>query len=84
MICKARNPLATKTLMNVLGMPAGPCRAPLGKMTVQGIQKVVDAARTVYGSRPEFFEPIEEYFEVDVGERLASKASREGLFYESY
>ncbi len=26
--CRARNPLAVKTLMNILGMPAGPCRQP--------------------------------------------------------
>ena len=29
--CKARNPLAVKSLMNVLGMPSGPTRRPLGK-----------------------------------------------------
>ena len=33
---KARNPLPVKTLMNILGMPAGPCRQPLGKMNRAG------------------------------------------------
>lgn len=83
-ICKARNPLATKTLMNVLGMPAGPCRAPLGKMTVQGLAKVLEAARAVYRSRPDLFESLEEFFEVDVGERLTSRDCWEGLYYDTY
>ena len=39
--CKARNPLAYKTLMNVLGMPSGPCRQPLGKMTRAGLEVVL-------------------------------------------
>src|SRR4030065_2126165 len=29
--CKSRNPLAYKTLMNILGMPSGQCSQPLGK-----------------------------------------------------
>jgi len=83
-MCKARNPLATKTLMNILGMPAGPCRQPLGKMTVAGMTKVIDAARRVYAARPDFFEPLEEFFDVDVGERLQDKRCWEGLSYDSY
>jgi len=83
-VCKARNPLATKTLMNVLGMPSGPCRAPLGKMTKAGLLKVIGCARTVYSSAPELFEPIEEYFDVDVDDRLSNKQFWEGLYYESY
>jgi 4-hydroxy-tetrahydrodipicolinate synthase len=83
-MCKARNPLATKTLMNVLGMPAGPCRAPLGKMTRQGLMRVIEAARAIYGSRPDLFEPVEEFFEIDVGERLTSRDCWEGLYYDTY
>ena len=83
-ICKARNPLATKTLMSILGMPAGPCRRPLGKMTRAGMAKVIEAATQVYAARPDFFEPLEEFFEVDVWERLHDKNCREGLFYDSY
>jgi 4-hydroxy-tetrahydrodipicolinate synthase len=83
-MCKARNPLATKTLMNILGMPAGPCRQPLGKMTMGGMVKVIEAARQVYATRPDFFEPIEEFFDVDVGERLHDKTNWEGLCYDSY
>ena len=46
--CKARNPLAFKTLMNVLGMPSGPCRQPLGKMTRAGLEVVLTNVRKVY------------------------------------
>lgn len=35
--CRARSPLPVKTLMRLLGMPAGPCRAPLGRMTHLGV-----------------------------------------------
>jgi 4-hydroxy-tetrahydrodipicolinate synthase len=34
--CKFRNPLPIKTLMNGLGLPSGPCRQPLGRMTPKG------------------------------------------------
>src|SRR4030065_2736253 len=46
--CKARNTLAYKTLMNILGMPSGPCRQPLGKMTRNGLEAVFTAARKVW------------------------------------
>ncbi|MFH1006721.1 MAG: 4-hydroxy-tetrahydrodipicolinate synthase, partial [Candidatus Latescibacterota bacterium] len=45
--CRARNPLAVKTLMNILGMPSGPCRPPLGKLTRRGLDVVLGVARTV-------------------------------------
>jgi len=83
-MCKARNPLATKTLMNILGMPAGPCRRPLGRMTRLGTMKVIEAAKQVYAARPDFFEPLEEFFDVDVWERLQDKKCWEGLCYDSY
>jgi 4-hydroxy-tetrahydrodipicolinate synthase len=50
--CKARNPLAYKTLMNVLGMPSGQCRQPLGKMTRSGLEVVLLNARKIYESNP--------------------------------
>jgi 4-hydroxy-tetrahydrodipicolinate synthase len=40
-VCRARNPLAVKTLMNILGMPSGQCRPPVGKMTRNGLEKVL-------------------------------------------
>jgi len=83
-ICKARNPLGIKTMMNVLGMPSGPCRQPLGKMTRAGMMNVIESVRAVYSASPELFEPIEEFFDVDVNERLSDKKFWEGLYYESY
>ncbi|MCW4009968.1 MAG: 4-hydroxy-tetrahydrodipicolinate synthase [Candidatus Bathyarchaeota archaeon] len=80
-LCKARNPLATKTLMNVLGLPSGPCRQPLGKMTRSGLEVVVQAARTVYQTHPEIFKPAEEFFDVDLNERLSNARYLEGLCY---
>jgi 4-hydroxy-tetrahydrodipicolinate synthase len=78
---RARNPLATKTLMNVLGMPSGPCRQPLGKMTRQGLETVLQAARKVYEAHPEIFRPIEQVFDVDMMDRLNNQAVLEGLYY---
>lgn len=82
--CRARNPLATKTLMNILGMPSGPCRQPLGKMTKAGIDKVVKAARSTYDTAPELFSSVEKFFDVNVGERLSEGRYLEGLYYGSY
>jgi 4-hydroxy-tetrahydrodipicolinate synthase len=83
-ICKARNPLATKTLMNILGMPSGVFRPPLGKMTKKGIQVVLDAAREVYENSPEILEPIGSFFGVNVEERLNNDKFLSGLYYEEY
>ncbi len=79
--CKARNPLAYKTLMNVLGMPSGPCRQPLGKMTCNGLEIVLTNARKVYENNPEILQPIANYFNVDLKERLYNERCLEGLFY---
>ena len=81
---KARNPLPYKTLMNILGMPAGPCRRPLGKMTKSSFMKVLEAARKVHKNNPEIFEPVERFFDLDVGERLSDerKGDWKALFYE--
>src|SRR4030066_2522843 len=62
--CKARNPLATKTLMNILGIPAGPCRQPLGKMTRAGLEVVLLNARKVYEANPQIFDPVSDHFDV--------------------
>jgi len=79
--CRARNPLAIKTLMNILGMPAGPCRRPLGRMTRNGLNVVLNAARTVHAESPEVFAPVEAFFKVDVGKRLQDPSVLEGLAY---
>lgn len=80
-VCKARNPLAYKTLMNVLGMPSGPCRQPLGKMTRIGLEVVLANARKIYEANPQILKPIADYFGADLKERLYNEKYLEGLFY---
>jgi 4-hydroxy-tetrahydrodipicolinate synthase len=79
--CKARNPLAFKTLMNILGMPSGPCRQPLGKMTSAGIEIVLASARKVYEANHQVLEPIADYFGVNLKDRLYNKEYLVGLNY---
>jgi 4-hydroxy-tetrahydrodipicolinate synthase len=79
--CRARNPLAYKTLMNILGMPSGPCRQPLGKMTRSGLDVVVANARKVWEIHPEILQPIAEFFDVDLKDRLYNERYLEGLSY---
>lgn len=83
-VCRARNPLAIKTFMALLGMPAGPCRRPLGKMSRKGFEKVLDIARNVWSANPEILQPLADFFNVDIAERLDNPAYREGLYYHSY
>ena len=78
---KARNPLPVKSLMNILGMPAGPCRQPLGKMNRPGLAQVLENARTVQENDPEIFAPIASFFNVDIDARLNDPATLEGLAY---
>lgn len=80
--CKARNPLATKTLMNIIGMPSGIVRQPLGKMTKNGIQVVLEAGKKVLKNNPEILEPVAKFFNVDIEERLNNEKYWEGLYYK--
>lgn len=79
--CKARNPLPYKTLMNILGMPSGSCRQPLGKMTQQGLDVILAAARKVYETNPQILLPIADYFDVNIQDRLYNEQSWQGLTY---
>ena len=83
-VCRARNPLAVKALMSILGMPSGGCRQPLGKMTHNGIETVLSAARTVQQNNPEILAPVAEFFSVDIAERLETPAVWEELIYKEY
>ncbi len=83
-VCRARNPLAYKTLMAVLGMPSGGCKPPLGKMTLNGLNKVLEAARTLQRTAPEILKPIADFFGVNIEERLENPKYREGLCYSEY
>jgi 4-hydroxy-tetrahydrodipicolinate synthase len=82
--CRARNPLPTKTLMAILGMPVGPCRAPLGKMTRKGVGVVLEAGRTVWKNDPELLKPIADFFGVDIEARLYDDSIWAGLIYNEY
>jgi 4-hydroxy-tetrahydrodipicolinate synthase len=67
---KFRNPLPIKTMMNGLGMPAGPCRQPLGRISFSGVLQVRKALCDVWENSPEVLRPIESFFSVDIGKRL--------------
>ncbi len=79
--CKARNPVAYKTLMNILGMPSGPSRKPLGKMTKNGLEVVLSNARKIYENNPEILEPLASFFDVDIQERLNNERFWQDLTY---
>ncbi len=83
--CIARNPLAVKTAMQILGMPAGNCRKPLGKMTRKGVAVVVAYLTEVMANNPELLAPVEAFFGVDINARLKDDALIESLVYsETY
>jgi len=82
--CRARNPLALKTLMAILGMPAGGCRRPLGKMTARGLEVVLAVARKVQMDNPEILQPVSDFFQVDINRRLEDSSCWEGLAYSTY
>ena len=69
--CKFRNPLPVKTMMNGLGIPAGPCRPPLGRMTAKGIEIVRNAIKKVFEADREVLRPLEEFYKVKIEERLS-------------
>lgn len=69
--CKFRNPVPIKTMMNALGLPSGPCRPPLGKMTPKGKEFVRNALKKVYETDRTVFAPLEEFYKVNVEERLS-------------
>lgn len=81
-LCRARNPLPLKTMMQLLGMPAGPCRQPLGKMTRQGLDTVLAAMQKVQTANPEILAPIQEFFGIDIDDRLSNPVHQEGLWYD--
>jgi 4-hydroxy-tetrahydrodipicolinate synthase len=80
-LCKARNPLPVKTFMRLLGMPVGPCRRPLGRMTPQGLQVLLEAGLSVWQNNPEVLQPVADTFGVDIKERLTKPRFRERLTY---
>jgi 4-hydroxy-tetrahydrodipicolinate synthase len=82
--CRARNPLGTKTLMAILGMPVGPCRRPIGKMTRKGLDIVLEVGRTTWKNNPEILQPVADFFDVDIEARLYDESLWPNLIYETY
>ena len=81
---RARNPLAIKTLMSILGLPSGTCRKPLGRMTQKGFDYVLETTRKVQKKTPEILRPAAEFFNLDFEARLNSAARLKGLTYPTY
>jgi 4-hydroxy-tetrahydrodipicolinate synthase len=70
--CKFRNPLAIKTVMKGLGLPSGPCRPPLGKMTPKGVEVVRNVLKEVYEKDKEVLRPLQEFYKINIEERLSN------------
>ena len=67
---KFRNPVPIKTMMAGLGMISSAKRAPLGRMSAAAVGQCRDALREVHGADPGILGPIEEAFDVRIGQRL--------------
>jgi len=70
-IDKYRNPVAIKTIMQVLGMPSGKLRKPLGKMSKSGLDILRDALVTVMENTPYILTPINDYYNIDIKNRIS-------------
>ena len=69
--------------MRLFGMPSGPSRKPLGLVTYHALQFILEQARIVY-ENSSLFKPIEDFFDLNIQERLYSDKYLKGLYYESY
>jgi len=65
-----------------LGMSTGPCKPPLGKMTRKGVETILNEVRTVYVNNPEILQPIEDFFDVDIDNRLYEEKFWKEYFYD--
>jgi 4-hydroxy-tetrahydrodipicolinate synthase len=77
-----RNPIAVKAVMNVLGMPAGPCRKPLGKLTPPGAEIIRKTLSSVFEESPEILEPIASFYGTDIEAQLNDDAVWQRLTYQ--
>jgi 4-hydroxy-tetrahydrodipicolinate synthase len=71
---KFRNPVPLKTMMAGLGMITSASRAPLGRMSATAVAQCRDALRDVHSADPAILGPIEEPFDVRIGQRLGDDA----------
>jgi 4-hydroxy-tetrahydrodipicolinate synthase len=72
---KFRNPAPLKTMLAALGVPVGPGRPPLGRMTLAGVTQCREALRQVWASAPELLRPLNEAFGTNVERRLADDSA---------
>ena len=70
--------------MNIVGIPVGSCRQPLGKMTKKGLGIILEKGRSIYEESPEILSPIEKFFDVNLQERLYNSKYWQDLTYETY
>ena len=61
-----RNPLPIKTLMSMLGLPAGACHKPLGTMSAEGVRILKDAAVAVWNNDKSVYDPMQSFYNIDV------------------
>jgi 4-hydroxy-tetrahydrodipicolinate synthase len=78
-----RNPLAIKSIMKVLGMQSGVPRKPVGKLSTGGTAVVRDALKKVFEESFDILKPVEEFYGVNIEERLNDDALWEALTYPS-
>jgi 4-hydroxy-tetrahydrodipicolinate synthase len=69
---KFRNPVPIKTMMRGLGMPSGPCRPPLGKMTPRGVEVIRKALKEVHEKDKEILRPIQDFYRVNIEGRISN------------
>ena len=67
--------------MNVLGLPAGHPRKPLGKMTHAGASVVRNALKTVLKESPEILSPLEKFYNINLETRLNDEKVWGSLVY---
>jgi 4-hydroxy-tetrahydrodipicolinate synthase len=63
-------PITIKTAMNILGMPAGICRFPLGNMSLSGTNQIKEALRKIWIDNPWALEPVEDFYKIKIEDRL--------------
>ncbi len=71
---KFRNPVPVKTMMAGLGMVGIVARPPLGKMTAEAVNRCREGLRTLHETDAGILGPIEEAFDVRIGQRLGDDA----------
>ena len=58
-------------------------QAPLGRVTKQALNHILEGLRKVWASNPEVLEPIEKAFDVSIDKRLRVARYWDGLAYEA-